>query len=561
MVYYRKGCTKMAGENENTTLSHIQRGRAQNGMVADSMEKKPSQKLTFEQIIETVSDAEMMQQYQPRSQSQLQEDNQKNISGKLQQFYLAYYAKAAFEHVGFDKFSPENQQSFKSEIEKLYAGISEDRTQGEFLREMAERTAAFIEDRHFEIGIGEKTIHGGEKAEKRDVGDNFFQNKNKPESYHSLGEGWGEEAGCRFPMWQIGEMKNGNEDILIVSIPNLGSKNDYETWKGFIETFDKAYSENKEKWENGRIILDVRGNRGGEDKPIDHVAKRLYGNMVNTYKRCEIKDTALSNHFLHQHGAYKPQNYEKDGLTADDLVERSHFSGQTKTLFDETAVYYPFNEKEGFKGRIDILLDRDVGSSAESAYTSFYHHPNVRYVGENTAGMQQYTQGTFATPWGGNMRVAVTKLTYWDREGENIEVKGHKPDVNCRGQDAFDTVMSMDRDSGRVMGFREKNEQIAGKEVFAKYDPQAAPDPRRAYYAKYLDPAIADIERLNISQENIVSRLAEVRGKLATLRGNRGQTENPASEKTAITAERQKPQGKDKLNVALLNRMRKQMIN
>lgn len=555
-----------AEEESNVVLSYAKSGNARvgtiidiGGMVAVSVQKREqSQKLTFEQIIETVSDAEMVQQYQPLSKSQLQEDNQKNISDDLQRSYLAYYAKAAFEHVGFDKFSPANQQSFKSEIEKLYAGINADCPQGEFLQEMSERTAAFIEDRHFEIGIGEKTIYGGEKAEKRSVGDNFFHNKNKPESYHSLGEGWGEESGGRFPMWQIGEMKNGDEDILIVSIPNLGGKNDYETWKGFIETFDRAYLENKEKWETGRIILDVRGNRGGEDKPIDHVAKRLYGNLVNTYKRCEIKDTALSNHFLHQHGAYKPQNYEKDGLTADNLVERSHFSGQTKTLFDETAVYYPFNEKDGFQGRTDILIDRDVGSSAESAYTSFYHHPNVRYVGENTAGKQQYTQGTFMTPWGGSMRVAVTKLTYWDREGENIEVKGHKADVDCRGQDAFAAVMAMDRDSGRVMGFREKNEQVAGKEVLAEYDPQAASDPRKAYYAKYLDPAIASIERSNISQENIASRLAEVRSKQAALRGNREEAENSVPENTVTAVERQ---GQDKFNARLLNRMRGQMMD
>ena len=44
------------------------------------------------------------------------------------------------------------------------------------------------------------------------------------------------------------------------------------------------------------------------------------------------------------------------------------------------------------------------------------------YVGENTAGMQQYVQGTFATPWGGEMRVGFGKLTYWDKENENIEL-------------------------------------------------------------------------------------------------------------------------------------------
>ena len=211
----------------------------------------------------------------------------------------------------------------------------------------------------------------------------------------------------------------------------------------------------------------------------------------------------ITNYFLHQHGAYKPQNYELSGLKAEDLVQRCNFSGQNKNLFDETGVYYPFNEQSGYKGRIDVLLDRDVGSSAESAYTSFYHHPNTRYIGENTAGMQQYTQGTFPVPWGGNMRVGVTKLTYWDKEGENIEVKGHKPDVNCSGQDAFAVALSLGIDEGRQTGFREKNEEASENRIYAEYDPRAASDPRKAYYAKYLEPAIERIEKQNIADQRV----------------------------------------------------------
>ena len=459
--------------------------------------------LSFEQIISSISDEEMMTPYPYRSKEELDKDNQQPIAPEKQRFYLAFYARAAYEHVGFDGFDKENQDNFKKQIEQMYADISQDRIQGAFLNEMAERTAKYIEDRHFEVGIGRQTFHGGEKREQRSVGSNFFYNRNKPAGYHSLGQGWAEEFGERFPTWEIGTLKHGNEDILVVSIPNLSGKNDYESWKDFIETFDKAYLENREKWEKGRIILDVRGNRGGEDKPIDHVAKRLYGNMLNTYKRCEIKDTALSNYFLHRHGAYKPQNYELSGLKAEDLVQRCNFSGQNKNLFDETGVYYPFNEQSGYKGRIDVLLDRDVGSSAESAYTSFYHHPNTRYIGENTAGMQQYTQGTFPVPWGGNMRVGVTKLTYWDKEGENIEVKGHKPDVNCSGQDAFAVALSLGIDEGRQTGFREKNEEASENRIYAEYDPRAATDPRKAYYAKYLEPAIERIEKQNIADQRV----------------------------------------------------------
>ena len=270
--------------------------------------------LSFEQITATISDAEMMAPYPRKSKTELNTDNQKQISPEKQRFYLAFYAKAAYEHVGFGNFSQQNQENFKAQIENLYANINGDRQQGEFLHDLVAKTAQYIEDRHFEAGIGSQTIHGGGEQPQRSVGSNFFYNKNKPAEYQSFGQGWSEEFGEKFPTWEIGSLKHGNEDILMVSIPNLGGKNNYESWKDFIETFDKVYSENKEKWEKGRIILDVRGNRGGEDKPIDHVAKRLYGNMLNTYKRCEIKDTALSNYFLHQHGAYKPQNYEQSGL-------------------------------------------------------------------------------------------------------------------------------------------------------------------------------------------------------------------------------------------------------
>ncbi|MBP3547015.1 MAG: phosphotransferase [Alphaproteobacteria bacterium] len=456
--------------------------------------------LSFEEIVSSISDNEMMALYQYKSSSELNEDNLQRISPEKQRFYLAFYAKAAYEHVGFEGFSPENKEKFKAQIEQIYANITSDKLQGEFLNELAEKTAKYIEDRHFEIGVGNKTFHGGEKAEPRSVGSNFFYSKNKPADYQSLGSGWSDEAGERFPTWEIGTLKQGNEDILIVSIPNLGFKNDYESWQDFIETFDNIYLPNKEKWDKGRIVLDVRGNRGGEDKPIDHVAKRLYGNMLNTYKRCEIKDTALSNYFLHKHGAYNPQNYERSGIKAEDLVVRNNFSGENRTLFDETDKYYPFNEQTGYNGRIDILLDRDVGSSAESAYTSFYHHKNVRYIGENTSGMQQYTQGTFPAPWGGSMRVAVTKLTYWDKEGENIEVKGHKPDINCSGHDAFDVALTIGIDDGRAIGFREKNEKESENKVYVEYDPKAPTDARKAYYAKYLDPAIAEIEKDNIAE-------------------------------------------------------------
>lgn len=417
---------------------------------------------------------------------------------------LAFYAKAATEHVGWDGFSEEHKQAFKDKIVELYNGISRVCKQADFMGKVASETASFIEDRHFALITGEHFYNGGGEREKTSVGKNIGQypTEKLPDLCLNLvdEEYKTDRDGNRFPAWRIctAQMKTG-EDVLIVSIPNLPNDGSYESSQRFIEAFDKIYLENKEKWDKGRIVLDVRGNPGGEDKPIDHVAKRLYGNMVNTYKRCEIRDTEISNAFLHRHGAYKPVNLAQSGLEPNGVVQRTCFSGSNQALFDETKTFYPFNEEKGYKGRIDVLLDRGVGSSAESAYTSFYHHPQVRYIGENTSGMQQFTQGSFAMPCGYMMRVGVTKLTYWDKAGENIEVKGHQPDIDCRGKDALLTAFELDRDEGRVMTAHQTNEPRSGQPVFREYDPKAPTDPRKAYYAKYLEPALREVETRNLA--------------------------------------------------------------
>lgn len=520
----------------------------------------------FDDIIGSIGEEAMMRAYDGISLEDFgkpREDlDNRVMSCEEQRLNLAFYARAAYEHVGWSGFSAENRNGFKAAVETLYNNIDKPRRQGDFMAEAAEKTAKFIEDRHFMLGMGGgKAFAGGGKKEKRAVGSNFGYRKEMPDGMKILGEEYRTDRnGETYPLWKIGEMKSpAGEDLLVVSIPNLTDKNDYESWKGFIETFDRAYLENKDKWEKGRIILDVRGNGGGEDKPIDHVAKRLYGNLVNTYKRCEIKDTAVSNALLHCHGAYKPRNYERDGLTAEKLVKRKNFSGEDRVLFDETAVYYPFNDKGGYHGRIDVLIDRGVGSSAESAYTSFYHHPNVRYVGENTAGMQQYTQGSFAMPCGYLMRVGVTKLTYWDKEGENIEVKGHKPDVDCRGKDAFEAVLQMPRDEGRILGFREKNEPVKGREVFTAYDPKAAADPRKAYYAKYLEPALARVEEENKLERNkvlaeAVDRKLRAKGIDGTEGKKGGETEAPAEKRSRATAAAAEKHGSETAGISFRRR-------
>lgn len=464
--------------------------------------------MSYEQILDTITDAEVMTAY--TANDSLAVLDSKILSESEQKLNLAFWAKATMSHVGWDSFGEDNQNQFQKKVEELYNQINGAKNQKEFMAKVAIETKGYIKDRHYGLTTGSGSFKGGGEMEKPRVGENIAFRKDKPAGFELVAEERKlNDSGEEYPLWQIGTMNKSGEDILVVSIPNLPQtpeENDYEHCQRFIETFDKEYEKIRNN-KDSRIILDVRGNFGGEDKPIDHIAKRLYGNLVNTYKRCEISDTAISNKFLHDHGAYKPQSYEKDGIKKENLIERKYFSNKNQILFDETGIYYPFNEDKGYKGKIDILIDRGVGSSAESAYTSFYHHPNVRYVGENTKGMQQFTQGTFSMPCGYSMRVGVTKLTYWDKEGENIEVNGHKPDVDCKGKDALEMVLTMDKDTVRILESRELNEQITGEKVYADYNPRDGTDPRKAYYAKYLEPALAKLEEKNIRFANVRQKL------------------------------------------------------
>ena len=73
--------------------------------------------------------------------------------------------------------------------------------------------------------------------------------------------------------------------------------------------------------------------------------------------------------------------------------------------------------------------------------------------------------------------------------------------------------MSLPRDEGRVAGFREKNEMPHGEMRFAAYDPKEAGDPRKAYYARYLEPAIRQVEEEN-KKALVSERAAKVKNML-----------------------------------------------
>lgn len=458
-------------------------------------------KMNFEEIINLTSIREIKEATENKNSISFSDLQNSYFKGKSitlpldeltedeQRKNIAVYAKLITEHVGFEGFGENNIAGFKHAIETLYNGVSGIISEEEFGKKLMQ-CQRFILDNHCILVT--PTHSAGDNQKK---GSQHIEPKRISDLEHTVlyKESNGTEDVC-----EIGEINQNDEHILFVKFHSFGGRDgSYEAWEDFIRKFDEIYGENGSDWD--RIILDVRGNGGGEDKPINHIAQRTYGNHVNSYKRCEIRDTELSDFIYKRHGIFT--RFLPEGL---DVVSRQNFSNKTKPMFDETSKFYTFNEEQGYHGSIDILTDRGVGSAAESAYTLFYHHPKVRYIGENTRGMQQYQQGWVNLPCGYGMRLGVTKLTYWDKEGENIECIGHKPDIFCESQEALKVALTHSMKPFQ----HELNEPIPEQAKtpapngINPYNPKDK-EIRKAYFAQYVEP---ELERIEF--ENIINSLS-----------------------------------------------------
>ena len=484
--------------------------------------------LTFDEILKTVSITDLVTPIQNgvsfhemaclnRPTNDLGEQI---LSPTEQRKNLAAYARWMVEHVGWEGFGVQNQQGFKRAVEHIWQHIRHDMRADSFFQFVLQQAGQYILDNHCIIATGQNRMSGyHSNRHPQGVGQNLMKTSYRPDGYQLLSAEYcvSDARGMEKklfavhrhnrdkirlpsdarPIWEIGVMQHNQEKILVVSCASLSFRPDYKRWKRFIKCFDVIYGQKGQKWD--RLILDFRGNQGGEDKPIDHIARRTYGNDINTFKRCEIRDTFLSNYALHTHGIFT-RHLDK----AVPELKRVCFSGGRTALFDETKSYYAFNPQQGYQGKINILTDREVASAGESVYTSFYHHPNVCYIGENTCGMQQFQQGNVHLPCGFLLRIGVTKLTYWDAQGENIECIGHAPDIVCNGQDAFDVALK----TTATLPYHMLNEHkpVQQKQALNGYSPYypQRPDIRQGFSTRTVVEALAGIEQRN--RQTIIQR-------------------------------------------------------
>jgi len=176
------------------------------------------------------------------------------------------------------------------------------------------------------------------------------------------------------------------------------------------------------------LIVDLRGNGGGSSQYSDELAKYLYGDNVRSTKRTFVRNNPDAARFLPM--------VRPDGCWWDNI------KGDSDPLGCNEKPTTKFNADKGYVKPIYILTDGHTGSSSEMFLLRMIHHPYVRVVGDNSAGMERFgNMGTGFLPVS-NIIFSVG-LNYRELEFDNFELHGYKPNILCKdGQDAFDVAIA-----------------------------------------------------------------------------------------------------------------------
>lgn len=247
--------------------------------------------------------------------------------------------------------------------------------------------------------------------------------------------------------WEVRVDSVGKKRVLYISITSFPSHED-AVWNGFIAAAQKILQD------SDAMVLDLRGNGGGDDTYGYKLAELFYGGPFNhPIRRGYISQTpetiALASNVyrlqalrLKKKGELVPEYFDR---LYRKQIEKLHLasSGQSpvSTVIEEPFGKYKFDSKKGYSKPTFILIDHGCGSSCESTTDAFETNPWVKKVGVNTLGMIHFGDvGALLLP---NSKIQVQISTkyneYYDKRF--IEKVGITPDVVVPvGEDAYQFV-------------------------------------------------------------------------------------------------------------------------
>lgn len=270
----------------------------------------------------------------------------------------------------------------------------------------------------------------------------------KRQSYEEQSIGQVGKNNIRNPknIWETRIDLLGKHKILYISItrfPNYENK----IWTGFISSvISKIKSADK-------IIIDFRGNSGGDDTIGMEFAGTLYGHsfehpIKRQYRSQSPETVALLTNRLNIELIHLKYNHEKipEYLITDFNDSKAMYVKALKGEIPSEFIRTDKGIKQanlgiGYNKPIYILMDRACGSSCEFTIAAFEWHKNVKKVGENTSGTFHFSNtGTAVLP---NSKIKVLIPSQFSEyyDFRFFERVGISPDIQVpTGEDAYSFV-------------------------------------------------------------------------------------------------------------------------
>lgn len=229
--------------------------------------------------------------------------------------------------------------------------------------------------------------------------------------------------------WKILRVRVDGLDISVLGITKFPPAND-SSWQGFREAYKRLAKQPV-------IIIDLRGNQGGDDTRGFELAKFLYGGpppfraeqriMRRTPEAIALR---LNRLLLMKRNAKETSPAMDESISEFQNLYRQAIAG---SISDEVVDHLDHKrmgrQTKAYQGQIYILADADCGSSGETTLDALRSHPKAKFVGENTAGFLHYGNvGKIVLP---NSKVQIQMGTQFIRYRDNqiFERVGFAPDL------------------------------------------------------------------------------------------------------------------------------------
>ena len=159
----------------------------------------------------------------------------------------------------------------------------------------------------------------------------------------------------------------------------------------------------------------------------DKFANYLCGTKIDSFRKLYVRATPE---------AQKIQQQSSPNAFWAGLPESEDF-----ILFRE-GKNYSIDKSKAYMKPIYILTDRITGSSAEMFLLRMIHHPCVKVVGDNSAGMETF--GNMGSAFLKNSQIKVSiGMNYRVLFKDNFELNGYTPDIKCNeGKDALNAALA-----------------------------------------------------------------------------------------------------------------------